>query len=308
MAIQAGLHRGWLALCGLALFAQAGTAAARDIGSYENVLPFQEQLLVDGRTRDVLYLSPTDAPPGSELAPAVILLEYLQGSPVDMADLTEVAALARDHGVHVILPSSLNGRWNYGGSSFAVTVDDVGFLNQVIDSAIARLPIDPKRIYMAGYSNGGQMTQRFICERASRIAAGAIIAGSIHNDDRLACAPGLPTPMVIFHGTADEQIRYNGNLLFSSSLQTAQHWANAAGCTLGPTRVADLDPNDDGTVVHLQRHDGCADGARVDHYIIDNGGHTWPGALSVSVALGLTTQDVDATRAMWQFFRAYARR
>ncbi len=288
------------------LIASVAPIRARDIGTFENVTATQEQLVVSGRVRTVLHLYPT-VPATTDRVPAVVLLQYLKGSRVDMADLTEVSALVRDHGVHVLLPDSLNGRWNYGATSFAQIQADVSFLTAVIDDAIARFPIDGARIYMGGYSNGAQMTQRYICDRPTRIAAGAVIAGSIHHDDRLRCGGSVPTPMIIFHGTADEQINFNGNLLFSSSRQTAEFWASRASCSLTPQNLGVIDGTDDGTSVQLNRYGNCRNGARVDHYIINGGGHTWPGSLSFSTPLGQTTQDVAATPLMWQFFREFSR-
>ena len=197
-------------------------AQARDLGVVENVTATLEQRQVDGRLRDILILRPTvPTTPEGELQPALLLLEYLHGTPVDMADLTEAATLVRDHGITVLLPSSSNGRWNFGSAAFAGVIDDVSFLDQVIDDALRRFPIDPRRIYMGGYSNGAQMTQRYICDRTGRIAAGAVIAGSIHNADRRRCRPSLPTPMLVIHGTDDGQINYAGNLTYTSSPATA---------------------------------------------------------------------------------------
>lgn len=74
-----------------------------------------------------------------------------------------------------------------------------------------------------------------------------------------------------------------------------------------PQNLGVIDGTDDGTSVQLNRYGNCSGGARVDHYIIAGGGHTWPGSLSFATPLGLTTQDVAATPTMWQFFRQFAR-
>jgi len=278
---------------------------AHDLGPYENVTAVQETLTVAGRTRTVLYLKPTQ-PATTERVPAILLLEYLHGTPVDMADLTEAARLVRDHGIWLILPESTNGRWNYGLTAFSL-VDDVGFLASVIDDAVARFPIDSHRIYMGGYSNGAQMTQRFACDHPEKIAAGAIISGSIHNTDARTCLPALATPMIIFHGTADGQINYNGNLLYRSSTATAQFWAGIAACSPTPTGTDLPDSTADGTTVHLDRYSGCTSNFLIDHYSITGGGHTWPGSLNFSAGLGLASQDVSAMPLLWQFFSQFSR-
>ena len=57
--------------------------------------------------------------------------------------------------------------------------DDVGYLTGLIDEIIAAgWPVDPKRIYLFGHSNGGYMAHRMACDRADRIAAIICLAGS----------------------------------------------------------------------------------------------------------------------------------
>lgn len=302
-------------------------ARAHDVAAYENVtavkvtvklpiaqlgpllppelgLPAQP-IDIGARSRTVLYLRPTVATTAGR-PPAILLLEYLRGNAVDMAGLTDAARLVRDYGVWVILPESANGRWNYGLTSFS-QADDVGFLTTVIDDAVNRFGVDPHRIYMGGYSNGAEMTQRYACDRPDKIAAGAIISGSIHVSDVAACKPTRPVPMIIFHGTADPQIKYEGNLLFTSSKATAELWAGNADCNLVPLVYDQPDTADDGTTVRLNRYIGCRDNARVDQYVITGGGHTWPGALTFSQGLGRASQDVSATPLMWDFFKQFSR-
>ncbi len=55
------------------------------------------------------------------------------------------------------------------------------------------------------------------------------------------------------------------------------------------------------------RYSGCAQGADVDFYTIDGGGHSWPGGEPMPEwGVGHTTQDIDATRVMWEFFRRFS--
>jgi polyhydroxybutyrate depolymerase len=45
-------------------------------------------------------------------------------------------------------------------------------------------------------------------------------------------------------------------------------------------------------------------------YIVEDGRHTWPGGTqnAIDVALaGATTQTIDATELIWDFFRAHTR-
>jgi poly(3-hydroxybutyrate) depolymerase len=55
------------------------------------------------------------------------------------------------------------------------------------------------------------------------------------------------------------------------------------------------------------RYSGCDQGAEVDFYTIDGGGHSWPGGEPLPEwIVGHTSQDIDATRVMWEFFSQFS--
>lgn len=296
---------GMLLLCAMCWTSAPVPLWAHDLIPYENVSVFQSTMEYGGRSRDVLYLQPALQARGSKV-PALILLHYLDGTPADMADLTKIARLVRDDGIWVILPKGVNGTWNYKPNALN-QVDDVGFLTQLIQQSVADYPLDPTRIYMAGYSDGGLMTQRFACDKPRLIAAGAAVAATLYQALANACTPNQGTPMLFMQGEDDKVLPYKGNLLFLSAPATAAFWARIDGCAATPTGT-DL-PNriGDGTTVHLDRYQGCAADEGVAFYSVVNGGHTWPGAYDYSPDLGLTTQDINADTVMWQFFRQFRR-
>ena len=47
--------------------------------------------------------------------------------------------------------------------------------------------------------------------------------------------------------------------------------------------------------------ENCAEGAEVTLLSLEGGGHTWPGA-PLSVGLGSTSQHINATDVIWDFF------
>jgi polyhydroxybutyrate depolymerase len=60
-------------------------------------------------------------------------------------------------------------------------------------------------------------------------------------------------------------------------------------------------------------YEDCEDGATVKHCSIDGGGHNWPGAADLCALFpeycpwaGYTTDDIDASRAIWKFFAEHA--
>ena len=87
--------------------------------------------------------------------------------------------------------------------------------------------------------------------------------------------------------------------------QTIEFWVARNGCSPVAKRstVPDNDPGD-GTRVHIQAYDQCINGADVVLYEVSGGGHTWPGGYQYlpELFIGKTNHDLDATRAIWNFF------
>jgi len=51
------------------------------------------------------------------------------------------------------------------------------------------------------------------------------------------------------------------------------------------------------------RYTHCEEGAEVEFYTVYGGGHTWPGGSGIPEWIaGPTTQAIDASEMMWEFF------
>jgi polyhydroxybutyrate depolymerase len=192
--------------------------------------------------------------------------------------------------------------WNAGaccGSAAAESVDDIGFVDAMLDALETELCIDPARVYATGFSNGGFLAYRLACERADRIAAIAPVAGVL---GVASCAPSRPVPVLHFHGTLDTLVPYQGSDQngFPSVHDTVAGWAARNGCAGVPAvTFAQCD-------TACETHAACAAGAEVTLCTITGGGHTWPGGLPLP-GLGHTTSAVVATDAMWAFFERHPR-
>jgi polyhydroxybutyrate depolymerase len=114
---------------------------------------------------------------------------------------------------------------NFYGSS----VDDEGYLNDLIDEAIEKLPVDPERVSFFGHSNGGFMSYRMACNHADKIAAIGNLAGSTYKYAS-SCNPSEPVSILNIHGTADDTIPYNGSLYYPSAEETVGQWLDFNGC------------------------------------------------------------------------------
>jgi polyhydroxybutyrate depolymerase len=186
--------------------------------------------------------------------------------------------------------------WNGGvccGNATDQNIDDVGFVEVMLDALSADLCIDQSRIFATGMSNGGFLAHRLACELSDRIAAIAPVAGVIGVDD---CNPSRSVPVMQFHGTADTLVPWNGSAVtnYPSVNDTVADWASRNGCST--TRSQTLATGD----TTCETYDGCPVGGAVTLCTVDGGGHSWPGG--TDIGLGKTTNAISATDMMWAFF------
>jgi polyhydroxybutyrate depolymerase len=257
------------------------------------------------------------APPGAGAARAPLLVE-LHGRGIDAVrfdQLTGFGLLADEEGFALALPHALGEIWNDGrtlAAAWPVVPDDIGYLTAVIDSALARLPIEERRVYIVGMSNGAAMAGRLACELSSRIAAFAQVAGTMGVDAAAGCHPARPIPILNIHGTADDYAPYQGGSRHSLRARVllrratgtsvgpddwARFWAEANGASDGPV-VTELPPD---TTIRTWR--GPTASSDVVFYRVEGAGHTWPSSRFALPAFlfGRTSQTFDATRTIWEF-------
>lgn len=152
-------------------------------------------------------------------------------------------------------------------------VDDVAYLNAVIDDMQARYNVDKKRVYLVGHSNGGFMSHRFACDSAPRISGIVSLAGAVWKDASK-CNPTAPVAVLQVHGTMDDFINYEGEANIPSAKVTVATWAAKNGCdpTLAATGTTfDLDSAVSGAETRVERH-ACPRGA-AELWTLDGGSH-----------------------------------
>jgi len=174
------------------------------------------------------------------------------------------------------------------------------FFKDLIYKLSSEYAIDPNRIYASGLSNGAGMSLRLACEMPERIAAVGGVAGA-YLVDLKECAGGVPG--IFFHGRADKIVPFEGGpserfaVPFPNIPAFVEDYAQLNGCDLDEAIILDKD-----NVVGVS-YEACDAGADVVFYTVADGGHTWPGGNPLPERItGKTTQEIDATRLMWDFF------
>ena len=221
-----------------------------------------------------------------------------------------MAALAKEQGFLLVAPVARYQRvqdqrltWNVDLHDDAV--DDVAFIDALLDRVSAQYAVDPARIYAVGFSGGARMSSRLACDLSDRIAAISAVAGLRFPED---CQPSRPVPVIAFHGRKDVINHYehqpNSPDYWRMGVEDAlTGWIGNNGCNARP-KVERLG-NNDARLAYVD----CRQRANVTFYRSELANHTWPGT---PLADGIrerwgpeTVSDVPATTLTWAFFASH---
>jgi polyhydroxybutyrate depolymerase len=277
----------------------------------EHTFSLQGKLMVDGLERIfILDLPPHYYDnPGFDL---VIALHGTGGSAEQFKRDYGWTTKAGQEGFIVAYPDGVRSNgplgirtWNAGGCcSYAqeMNINDVGFISALIDDLVLHYRVNPKRVYVAGMSNGAMLTYRLGCELSGKIAAIAAVSGTLIA--REPCNPSRPVPLLHIHSTLDTVVPYPGGIgiggyYFPPVDSALQVWVNIGGCASAPETITD---NNAYTAI---RWTGCREGSTVIRYLTKDGGHSWPGGYKPRPGADEPSKAINATDIIWDFFNQY---
>lgn len=295
-------------------------------GSAEGCGPGRHQitlLTTDGSRRYIAHAPQSYS--GVDARPVVVALHGSGGDANSFIDETNWCREAEQNGFIVVAPEGLPLRpnlpavslanprlWNSGQFSSIHPhgdVDDVGFIMACLDDARGRWLIDDQRTYVVGYSSGGSMAYRLVCERGDRFAGMASVGGLCWVDNP---APPRPVPTLAIHGSLDPLVPLTGGVkvlpwdMRPTPPVGAAHrrWAAAIGSNC-EARDLDWAP---APGVSARDYGPGPGGAVLRSYHVKGQGHAWPGGSSRRVErfLGPNLSSFDATNAIWVFLSQWA--
>ncbi|HMP72374.1 MAG TPA: PHB depolymerase family esterase [Kiritimatiellia bacterium] len=282
-------------------------------GSYRRIIEH------DGQTRFVEIYAPPSYRPGVP-TPLVFNFHGGGGSPDSARRTTGFNDLADQHGFLVAYPAGSSAddpekrlTWNVLVSqTFATSAgkDDLGFIRALLDDLPQLFTVDPRRIYATGMSQGGMLCYRIACDPdlSARFAAIAPVA-AVMTVDPDACNPARFVSILHIHGADDEFVPFAGGVgpklrrldpvERPPVMDTLRFW---------------IDHNDISATPLQERSAGEArltafgpEGTQgeVRLWNVGNAGHTWPGGESLlpAIVLGRTSNDINASELIWDFFR-----
>jgi polyhydroxybutyrate depolymerase len=292
----------------LLLLGCAAPAPKPDLHTVEGALD------LGGRIRTYDLHIPPGLDPQKPL-PLVFVLHGGGGHGLQMERYSGFSALSDKEGFIACYPDGVDCNWYDGrvvndSRAHRDKIDDAGYIDALIDVIAKKHPIDAKRIYATGISNGGFFSNWLGAKLSKRFAAIAPVVGGMAPALAVDFHPDHPVAVLILQGTEDPLVPFDGgSIKFQrgetvATKTTVKKWVDVDGCKEGVTEdLPDKDP-DDGTRVKRTTYAGGKDGTAVVLYTIEGGGHTWPGAPQYlpQWAVGRVCKDIDANQVIWDFF------
>jgi len=232
---------------------------------------------------------------GAEPVPLVLNFHGLGSNGAQQHLYSGLVPIAEREGFVLVSPDGVNNSW-----LIAPGVNDIQFTRDLVATVSEQLCIDPGAVFSTGMSNGGFMSAALACVAGDLVAAVAPVAGVLGPSANC----GEPVPFLQFHGTDDAVVPYEGGTIsatggpFGGIEAIMDGWAEHNGCSGEPITT------EAAASVDLVEYQGCD--AETAHYVVEGGGHTWPGGPAV-VRLGATTDEISASELMWEFFEEHRR-
>ena len=192
------------------------------------------------------------------VVPLIVDMHGFGSTSLEQRELSSFDHIADEEGAIVVYPdgvgyyNELDGRtnqaWNAGwccAESATEGVDDVGFIETMIDIVVDLHPVDEHRIYASGWSNGCAMTQRLAMVSSDVFAAVGCMSMYLLTEP---VDDYSPIPVMEVHGFFDQVVLYESTVMSvpfnpalwtepeaydTGAIENIHEWAEYNGCSGG---------------------------------------------------------------------------
>ena len=285
---------------GMGVLACSSEPASTDSGTVD--LPddratgtFTVRLEHDGIEREAIVYVPESYSAAAD-TPLVMNFHGFGGMARWHMEAADLRPQADRSGGLLVIPqgADLDGspHWNpvAAGGDNKSDVDDLGFVEALLETIQAAYPYNAGRVSAVGYSNGGMMALGLACTRSELIASAGSVSGAFLDDS---CDHSHPMSIITLHGTQDSTIPYDGSGEYFSASEVIDYWRGEIGA---PEADAVLLESGSNAVRHWP-HDGGEAGTAVHHYRVMGGEHIW---------YNFEADGLSANDRIWDFLTAFS--
>lgn len=255
---------------------------------------FHEIPVGDGRRGFLLHRPPQL---GTKPLPVLVILHGSSANANTVESESHLDRVADSVGALAVYPNGTGGIpyfrlfWNFldcCGSGHRGP-DESAMIRAIVDTLSGHFAIDRSRVGVVGFSDAATLAYQVACDDADVVSAIGVISGELATS----CVPPAPVSTIVFHGTADRNIRYG------RTFEGVAQWATRMRCTQLRVDTA-------GTIARAD-YTSCPGGAEVTLYTILGGKHAWPGGKPSWFLAPAPSRAVDASEVFAAFVLSHPR-
>ncbi|MCG8669953.1 MAG: prolyl oligopeptidase family serine peptidase [Pseudomonadales bacterium] len=267
------------------------------------------------------------------LSPLVILLhghfgdaDTMTGENGKKAPYKLWVDIADREGWHLVIPEGEFGPdgkrgWNdcRANNTINPKTNDVKFINALVEKLAKKYPIDKKRVYVHGTSNGGIMAYRLAQESGDKYRAIAAVVASMPEKNKCEHLR-VPVSVLIMNGTEDPLVPYEGGGIgrrkalhgergsVLSTIDSMDYWVRNNNIKVKPIvrQIPDIEKSDKSTI-YVEQYLNQKNNTEVILYEVRGGGHTEPSLSEhyrrlYKLIVGRQNRDIEMAEEVWRFF------
>lgn len=179
--------------------------------------------------------------------------------------------------------------------------EDTALIGALIDELARTHAIDRRRVYLAGFSSGGNMVSRLVQEMPERLAAVMIHAGQF---TEVRPRPARGVPVLYFSGDSDPlnpvqggevKTAWGATMIKEPHQTIVERWRRLMDCPQPLLAQTDLNGAE-----HIEIVGPCRDGGEVRYALVRGLAHDWP-----VDERGKLAGTLSATNEAWAFFNRF---
>lgn len=277
-------------------------------------------IMVDGLQRQyIVHLPP--AFNTLEKLPVIFALHGGGGTAKSAVSFYGLEPLADKNNYIVVYPDAVNKAWKIPGMATRVkgvdtSVNDLQFMNVLLDTMIAEYKADPQKVFLTGISRGAMFSFYLADAINERVTAIAAVSGGISQTQFPTYSFQRPIPVLMINGTKDPLVSYDGGYGKLNRRNKGNEDADLVPAEKLLQKIVELDHCNTipqtAVLPDSDPSDGCTEteyiysgnDATVDFIKIENGGHTWSGGTQYlpKFLIGRLCWDFSASQKIFDFF------